>query len=378
MATTRKPYLTKAVRLAEQFRQRIRSGSWAEGSYLPAELALAKEFAVARVTIRRCLGLLEQERIVRRVPHRGLLVGAPTAAAPPPRRRHGGSQRRTIAVLAPTEPSASAERIIAGIAAFAGEQGAALQLISTVADVNHPLALLGDVESLGVDGVIVLPYPGEDHRAEIEGLHRRRFPIVCVERRLEDMAVPSVEVDNRSGMYRAVCHLLERYHRPVHYLGLRSRHKTDTDRFEGYRRAMIDAGYGPLVEGHVILHDWDTSDPRYWHAEDPWRQGHEVAQRLFAGGERHFSIACQKDDVAWGCCRAAAEAGLQVGHAVHVTGFDDLPIAARLDPPLTTVRQPLYEKGWQAAWLLQRLFAGQQVGPLQIRLPTELVLRGSA
>jgi LacI family transcriptional regulator len=89
-------------------------------------------------------------------------------------------------------------------------------------------------------------------------------------------------------------------------------------------------------------------------------------------------VACQKDDIAWGLYRACGERGLTVGRDVAVTGFDDHPHIAQLDPPLTTVRQPFREKGWQAARLLDRAMSDGFHAPVQVTLGVELVLRGSA
>jgi DNA-binding LacI/PurR family transcriptional regulator len=375
-------YRTKAGRLADELRRRITGGLWTTGSFLPPETALAAELGAARATIRSALGQLVDEGLLQRIPFRGLVVqsGPPPVRPPVRHRRRRQDARRpcTIGVLAPTAPSEGVRLILAGITAFAAEHQQEVQLISDIADPARPLALLARLDGCGFDGVIVLPYPGDDHTADLEELYRRRFPLVCVERRHATLVVPSVEIDSQGGMHQAVRHLLERHHRPVHYLGLRSAHKADGDRFEGWRQAMIETGYGHLVASHAVLHEWDTSDPRFWHADEPWRQGYEVAQRLFAGGEQHLSVACQKDDIAWGCYRAAAERGLQIGRPLAITGFDDQPYAATLEPGLTTVRQPFREKGWRAAWLLHRQIAGHPVGPLQIRLPTELILRGSA
>lgn len=375
-------YRTKAGRLAEELRRRISDGVWTAGAFLPPETALAAELGAARATIRHALDLLAGEGLVRRIPFRGLVVQSGAAVARPPvrhrRRRRDARRRCTIAVLAPTAPNDGVRRILDGITSFAAEHDQEVQFISDIADPGRPLTLLERLDGCGIDGVIVLPYPGDDHTADLEELYRRRFPLVCVERRHAALAVPAVEVDNQGGMHQAVRHLLDRHRRPVHYLGLRCAHRADGDRFEGWRRAMIETGYGHLTGRLAVLHEWDTSDPRYWHADEPWRQGYEVAQVLLAGGEQHLSVACQKDDIAWGCYRAAAERGLAVGHAIAITGFDDQPFAATLEPGLTTVRQPFREKGWRAAWLLHRQIAGHPVGPLQIRLPTELILRGSA
>ncbi len=386
-AGLRGPYRGKAVRLAQTIAQEITRGRWPAGQFLPPETDLAVTYGVARLTIRRSLAVLEQRQLVRRIAHQGLVVNGSDgtqATAPAVRHRSPPSMpqlvrgRIVIGAICGALPDESANQLQTGIEDYCREQGFDFQLMASNDEKTPPLESISHAEQLGVQGVIVLPYPGDEHRDLLEGAHARGFPLVCIERRSADLQVPSVEIDNRTGMYRAVQHLLTTYRRPVHYLGMRSAHRTDSDRYQGYQRAMRDAGYAELVESHTVLHDMDTADPRYWHVEDPWRQGYEVAQRMFQRKEAFWSVACQKDAIAWGLYRAAQELGLTIGRQVVVTGFDDLAIAKQLDPPLTTVRQSFHEKGYKAAWLLHRRMAKAVDSAIQMILPVELILRGSA
>ena len=377
-------YRSKSVRLAEQFLVEIDAQRWAEGSFIPPETVLAERFGSARLTVRKALAQLEEQQRLRRIPHQGLVVNAQDGsrtAAPAVRHRRAASQqpaeRLTVALVSASAPDEGASRILAGIEAYCREQGISLQSLSANDDPEEPFAGLSDVEAMGVSGVVVLPYPGTEHRELLTGLHARSFPLVCIERRSAELQVPSVEIDNRTGMYRAVNHLLTTWRRPVHYLGMRPAHRTDAERYDGYRRAMQEAGYAAQVESHTWFHAMDSADPRYWHVEDPWRQGYEVALDLLARHEGFLSVACQKDHIAWGLYRAAAERGLAIGRQVAVTGFDDHSIAQQLDPPLTTVHQPFFDKGYKAAWLLHRRMIGAVERAISLTIPIELVVRGS-
>jgi DNA-binding LacI/PurR family transcriptional regulator len=78
--------------------------------------------------------------------------------------------------------------------------------------------------------------------------------------------------------------------------------------------------------------------------------------------------------MALGVLKAAREAGLAVPGELSVVGFDDAPSAAEATPPLTTVRQPLLEKGRTAGRLVVE---GAGVGASEVLLPVELLVRGS-
>jgi DNA-binding LacI/PurR family transcriptional regulator len=85
-------------------------------------------------------------------------------------------------------------------------------------------------------------------------------------------------------------------------------------------------------------------------------------------------ILTTADQLAIGAIQAARERGLQVPRDISIAGFDDIPAAALFDPPLTTVRQPLREKGALGARLLLDGWEGE---PPSLVLPTELVVRAS-
>ncbi len=375
MTTARQPYQSKAIRLADRMEGEIAEGRWPHGCYLPAEDDLARQLDVARMTLRRALAELEARNRVVRVPRRGVLVVESLAAGELPHRRR---PRRAIAAVRASRPDQTLASMQGGIERWAKENGVSFHLLSDDHDPGRPFDVLTHAEGLGVDGVIVMPYPGEDQAAIIGALLTQHVPIVCIERRNHTIRAPSVEVDNRMGMYRAVQHLLERQRRPVHYLTLKSDHQADRDRQEGWALAMRDGGYGEQVASHLLQHARSTGDPAYWNEDQPWLHGYELAKACFASGARHWSMACQKDYVAWGVYRAAAEAGLAIGREVAVTGFDDLGLAARLDPPLTTVRQDLDAKGYQAAHLLNRIITRRLGTSLQVTIPVELVVRGSS
>ena len=88
------------------------------------------------------------------------------------------------------------------------------------------------------------------------------------------------------------------------------------------------------------------------------------------------AIASANDEMALGAITALQERGLRVPDDVSVVGFDDLEEAKFASPPLTTIRQPLYEQGRRATEMLLALMAGEDV-PSYVTLPTELVIRQS-
>jgi DNA-binding LacI/PurR family transcriptional regulator len=90
------------------------------------------------------------------------------------------------------------------------------------------------------------------------------------------------------------------------------------------------------------------------------------------------AVFAASDLIAVGALQAIQEAGLRVPDDVALVGFDDLPIANKTKPALTTVRQPIAEKAAQATSVLLNLIEQQVEPPIHILLPTELIIRESA
>ena len=101
-------------------------------------------------------------------------------------------------------------------------------------------------------------------------------------------------------------------------------------------------------------------------------RGLEGGRRALAAEPRPTALIAAADQLALGALEAASEAGLRVPDEVSVVGFDDIPGAAWSRPALTTVRQPMLEKGEVAGRLLSDGPDGREV-----ILPVELVVRGS-
>src|SRR5207302_269625 len=89
------------------------------------------------------------------------------------------------------------------------------------------------------------------------------------------------------------------------------------------------------------------------------------------------AVFVASDAMALGALRALREAGKRVPEDIAIAGFDDMPFAARTDPPLTTVRQPIQRMGALAAETLIDLIGNPDPQPRRILLPTELVIRAS-
>ncbi len=129
---------------------------------------------------------------------------------------------------------------------------------------------------------------------------------------------------------------------------------------------LTPAGIAPLVHRQLSSDD---------------REAFDAALEMLQRDDRPTAILCFSDVIASGVVRAAEKLGLDVPGDLSVVGFDDSPLARRLRPQLTTVRQDIAEKGRLSAAELTRVLeakrAGTKTRAKHTVLPTELVVRDS-
>jgi DNA-binding LacI/PurR family transcriptional regulator len=201
--------------------------------------------------------------------------------------------------------------------------------------------------------------------AERDELKAKGIPFVVFDPTAElPDDVPFVGATNWSGGRAATRHLLELGHRriamitgPDHVLCCRARQ-------DGYRSAMEGAG---LTAGPDLLE----------HADLSREGGHAAAARLLARPGRPTAIFASNDLQALGVYQAAREAGLRIPDDLSVVGFDDLPVVAWVDPPLTTVHQPLTEMAVAATELAMALGRGEKAPQIGVEIATTLTVRNS-
>ena len=189
-------------------------------------------------------------------------------------------------------------------------------------------------------------------------------PIVLVNRRVEDGALPAVAADDRGGVRLAVEHLTSLGHRRIAHLGgpqnLSTGHQRHLGSSTRWRRSA------PYPTRTL------PSASAFTEAE-----GARLCRELLGASTDVTAIVAGNDLMALGCYDVLAERGLRCPDDVSVVGFNDMPFADRFHPPLTTVRIPHREMGAAAADVLLELLADPGTPPRQLILAVALEVRGS-
>ncbi|HKV88334.1 MAG TPA: LacI family DNA-binding transcriptional regulator [Candidatus Dormibacteraeota bacterium] len=276
------------------------------------------------------------------------------------------SMRRsgTIGVLVPQRLSAVfanpfVSELIQGLGELCEEHDLTLLLVPPLDG-----SLEGAIRQASVDGFISLGLGPDDHALAV--LDRIGIPAVLIDSETSP-AHPAVNVDDEGGARAAAEHLLQLGHRRLAILvlpptrGQAGPTPTAARRLAGYLQAIDSAGAPPpvtLTAGISVA------------------SGARAFESLPAGGRRPTAVLAMSDMAAIGVMSAAQAAGVRVPDDLSVVGFDDLPMAAWTTPPLTTVRQPIVEKGRLAARLLIQRMKGKKVDA-PMPLSTTLVVRAS-
>jgi len=190
------------------------------------------------------------------------------------------------------------------------------------------------------------------------------MPVVSIDPHTGPTGPATVDTDNLGGARAAAEHLIALGHRRIGHLRGRGDLESARLRERGYREALLAAGIAP--DDALV-------------AEGGYRASEAAAgaASLLDGRERPTAIFAANDLSAIETIRVATARGLRVPEDLSVIGFDDVPEAAAAAPPLTTIRQPLAEMGRAAVDLLIRMI-DDGAEPAHVRMPTELVERGSA
>lgn len=233
---------------------------------------------------------------------------------------------------------------------------------------NHSLEgeqrLVELFRSRRVDGMLI--YPAVHNQLDHLKALRRHFPVVLLIGG-PDVGIDVVSVDDRSGAYRAVKHLIDLGHRRIGLLNPQSKTSGNSEKFEGYQRALTEAGIAldpALVvptDGHYATHGFYAFD------------------NLMSGKNPPTAVFCHNDSLAVGALRWCHRNGRRVPQDIAIMGYDNIEFTEFAEPPISTMNYAVDVVSRTAVDRLMRLItAGADAPEPRITLiDPELVVRGS-
>jgi LacI family transcriptional regulator, repressor for deo operon, udp, cdd, tsx, nupC, and nupG len=330
---------------------------------------VAKAAGVSHSTVSRALANspLIPESTRRRIQRVARRMGyAPNAIA----RGLVMQRTRTIGVIVTTIEDPFIAEVVRGIEEVAADHAYRIFLGTSLNDPAREVDLVRALREWRVDGVIV-------ESSRVGALYQPLLkeigaPIVLINNQKQPGSgsspksarsdrIRSVAVNDVAGGALATRFLISQGHRVIAYLGGPSNHVANRKRLVGYRRALKQAGI--LYEPALVVPGSGRADTG------------EHALLFFERSARPTAIFCYNDMTAIGALAALKQHGLRVPDDVSLIGFDDIPFARYVDPPLTTIHQPKDEMGRQATRMLFDLLDEKNVA--DVIVPGELIERGS-
>lgn len=322
---------------------------------------VAREAGVSVATVSRVLNdsgpvRAETRRRIDEVAHRLQFTPNPTARSLSMRCTH------TIGVLLPDLYGEFFSEVIRGIDQTVQQNGYHVLISSSH---NAPREVERALRAMRgrLDGLILM-VPDLDLET-VAAYLPHRIPVVLLNADLDQIEYDSLNIDNVGGARAITTHLLELGHREIAMIQGPELNRDARDRARGFLGALRERG---LSADPAVMVRGDFTEA----------SGHRATRELLVSGRRVTAIFAANDSMAVGALSALREAGYAVPEDIAVVGFDDIPIAQYLNPPLTTVLVSIARLGARAA---ERMFecirSESRQDAKQEVLPTELVIRQS-
>jgi len=270
----------------------------------------------------------------------------------------------TIGMLVPSIADPVVMDLLEGAEDVAQNRGYCIFLSTSRNDPAREFSVVHTFQRRRVDGVIVTASrSGINCRLALE---RLQAPLVLIDTEEMHEPHPVVDIDNVGGAGLAVAHLLHMGHRRIGYIGATNRPLTNVRRYTGYAQTLEQAGI--KVDPRWVI------NPEVEKSEDDIERGRVGLEQCLAAGVT--AIFCFNDQIAIGVLNSCYCKGIAVPQQLSTVGYDDIRAASYVNPPLTTVRQPLKRLGSRAMEMVLALIDNK---PVQNEmLGCELVVRASA
>ncbi len=255
-------------------------------------------------------------------------------------------------------------RIVVAIEDRAHELGYDILLAHSLNQPEREENCLRRFLSRRVDGLFISPVYRFEAEARIyqEVLARKTPTVLLGPPAAFCKSFPSIEIEELIASYNATQHLLKLGHKRIAYLTGPATAPWAHERFEGYRRALREAGL-------------DVDDKLVFQAGNSIEDGTKAALQMLNESCDATAVQAVSDLVAIGCAETLLAQGLKIPEDISIVGFGNILTTEHFRVPMTTVRQPKFRLGIAAVEMMMSLIHGEHVQPR--RLPAELVERKS-
>lgn len=251
---------------------------------------------------------------------------------------------------------------LSGMEAAFSKEHLSVLIGNTNIDQNRENDLIELMRTEEVAGLIIAPV--KETSPVLMRIVREGLPVVVIDRRMQDQELDTVLADNFSGVRSAIAHFIRLGHRRIAILNGPQHLTSGRERYAGYLQAMGDAGL-PVDLSLVRFGDYLQES------------GYTLAHELLALPDPPTALFAANNLMTIGALNAIHETRYKIPDDIAVVGFDNLPWAISINPPLTTVVQPAFDIGAHAAELLMERIMDPEGAVRTVVLDTDLIVRQS-
>ncbi len=267
---------------------------------------------------------------------------------------------KTIGILIPNMDNPFFVEIARNIQHSGHELGYRVVMCSTDNDSIMEIEYSSLLKNNSIDGLILAG--GFENDTILKEIVDEGLPIVLICQDIPSLLVDSVSVDDFLSGYQVTNHLLSIGHEKIAVFAEKTR--SSKERIRGYRKALQDAGL-EFNESLVLVSDSTV------------KSGKQLAKQILGLIKRPTAIFACNDLLAVGIFQGARERGIKVPDDLSIVGFDNTLLATSVDPPLTSVKQPIEKMGREVINLLIRRIEGKDESKRRIILFPEIIFRSS-
>lgn len=267
---------------------------------------------------------------------------------------------KTLGIVIPDVMNLFFSELARGIEDAAERRGYSVILCNSDNKLSKEERYIQVLQEKMVDGIIL----AASEQSVSKSLKRRNTPLVLLDRDIAiDEEVGRIIVDNEDGAYKATQFLIDKGCRNIGFISCDDTNKSSGQRLKGHKRALRD-NQMEVDENKIFLERYTIES------------GYQGTMKLLKSNNLD-GICCGNDLIAIGAIKALKERKINIPRDMKVIGFDDIQISQYLDPPLTTIRQPIYEMGEEAVEMLISIIEKEGKGNTKI-FKTTLIERRSS
>ncbi|MCD6239800.1 MAG: LacI family DNA-binding transcriptional regulator [Thermotogae bacterium] len=269
---------------------------------------------------------------------------------------------RTLGVILPDASNTFFSKIGKAIENTVRSHGYSVFLCDTDGIVDNEISAIKSLSERWIDGIILVA-PRIDLRMLIQFSQEYEFYPIVADRKVEGIPIPAVWVDNIGGMIQATEYLIKLGHKRIGFVAGPPDVFNAIQRLNGYKEVLKRYGI-PYQEKLVFTGRFMIPD------------GYAAAEYFLSLKEKPTAIIASNDLMAIGILKYLKSNGFEIPKDISLVGFDDIEISEALYPALTTVAQPIYEIGKNAAKMMLDYIETGRLVP-NIVLHTHFVVRDS-